>query len=238
MHGIDEDTALFVAGSPVRGRPKGNGMKTDELIHLLAADERPVQRTAIEQRFALATLAGIAGAAVLMLALFGLRPGLLATMALPMFWGKLAFAAALATAGLMLLRRMGRPGMAVGRTAAWLAVPPLLLWALAAFALAQVPSAERLPLVLGSTWRTCPFNIAALSVPAFVAGFWALKGAAPTRLAWAGAGAGLLAGALGALVYALHCPEMAAPFLAVWYLAGMAIPTALGAFLGPRLLRW
>ena len=49
---------------------------------------------------------------------------------------------------------------------------------------------------------------------------------------------GLLAGALGALVYALHCPEMATPFLAVWYLAGIAIPTALGAVLGPLLLRW
>ena len=70
------------------------------------------------------------------------------------------------------------------------------------------------------------------------ANLWALRGAAPTRLAWAGAGAGLLAGALGALAYALHCPEMAAPFLAVWYLAGMALPTLAGAWLGPRVLRW
>lgn len=213
-------------------------MKTDELIHLLAADDRPVQSTAIEQRFAKATLAGIAGAGLLMLAMFGLRPGLLATMALPMFWGKLVFAAALAAAGLVVVLRMARPGMAVGQAALWLAVPPLVLWALAGVALWQVSPDERMPLILGSTWRTCPISIAALSVPAFVAGFWALKGAAPTRLAWAGAGAGLLAGALGALVYALHCPEMAAPFLAVWYLAGMAIPTALGAVLGPRLLRW
>ncbi|WP_298214038.1 DUF1109 domain-containing protein [Acidovorax sp.] len=213
-------------------------MKTDELIYLLAADDRPVQSAAIEQRFAKATLAGIAGAGLLMLAMFGLRPGLLATMALPMFWGKLVFAAALAAAGLVLLLRLARPGMAVGQAALWLAVPPLVLWALAGVALWQVSPDERMPLILGSTWRTCPISIAALSVPAFVAGFWALKGAAPTRLAWAGAGAGLLAGALGALVYALHCPEMAAPFLAVWYLAGMAIPTALGAVLGPRLLRW
>ncbi|PJI99253.1 hypothetical protein CLU85_4095 [Acidovorax sp. 69] len=213
-------------------------MKTDELIHLLALDDRPVQNNAIERRFVVATLAGIAGAAVLMLALFGLRPDLLSTMALPMFWGKLVFAAALAAAGLALLRRMARPGMALGHAVPLLALPPLVLWAMALLALSQVSPAERLPLILGSTWRTCPFNIAALSVPAFVAGFWALKGAAPTRLAWAGAGAGLLAGALGALVYALHCPEMATPFLAVWYLAGMAIPTALGALLGPRLLHW
>lgn len=213
-------------------------MKTDELIHLLATDDRPVQPAAIERRFAVASAVGIAGAGGLMLALFGLRPDLLATMALPMFWGKLVFAAALAAAGLALLRRMARPGMPLGHAVLWLAVPPLVLWAMALGALWQVPAAERVPLILGSTWRTCPFNIAAPSVPAFVAGFWALKGAAPTRLAWAGAGAGLLAGALGALVYALHCPEMATPFLAVWYVVGMAIPTALGAILGPRLLRW
>lgn len=90
----------------------------------------------------------------------------------------------------------------------------------------------------GATWRTCPFNIAALATPALLALLWALRGAAPTRPAWAGAVAGLLAGALAVLVYALHCPEMAAPFVAVWYVVGMAIPTALGALLGPRLLRW
>jgi hypothetical protein len=31
---------------------------------------------------------------------------------------------------------------------------------------------------------------------------------------------------------------MEAPFLAIWYLLGMLIPTLLGALLGPRLLRW
>jgi hypothetical protein len=137
-----------------------------------------------------------------------------------------------------LLRRLARPGLGLGHSLALLALPPVVLWALAALVLGQAAPAERMALVLGSTWRSCPFNIAALSVPALAALFWALRGAAPTRLAWAGAGAGLLAGALGTLVYALHCPEMAAPFLAVWYLAGMALPTALGAFLGPRLLRW
>lgn len=44
--------------------------------------------------------------------------------------------------------------------------------------------------------------------------------------------------AVGALVYALRCPEMAAPFLGIWYLLGILIPTALGAMLGPPLLRW
>jgi hypothetical protein len=36
----------------------------------------------------------------------------------------------------------------------------------------------------------------------------------------------------------VHCPEMAAPFLGFWYILGMLIPTAVGALLGNRLLRW
>ncbi|MEO8407393.1 MAG: DUF1109 domain-containing protein, partial [Oxalobacteraceae bacterium] len=87
----------------------------------------------------------------------------------------------------------------------------------------------------GSTWATCPFNIAMLSIPAFIGIFWAMKGLAPTRLALAGASAGLLAGAVGAFAYAFHCPEMTAPFLGIWYLAGMTIPALVGALLGPRL---
>jgi hypothetical protein len=31
---------------------------------------------------------------------------------------------------------------------------------------------------------------------------------------------------------------MTAPFIGVWYLLGMLIPSAVGALLGPRLLRW
>ena len=98
--------------------------------------------------------------------------------------------------------------------------------------------AERTALIFGDTWKTCPFSIAMLSLPLLAATLWAMKGLAPTRLALAGASAGLLAGAMGALVYALHCPESTLPFLATWYVLGMAIPTLAGALLGPRLLRW
>ena len=70
------------------------------------------------------------------------------------------------------------------------------------------------------------------------AALWAMKGLAPTRLVLAGAASGLLAGAIGALIYALHCTEMEAPFLGAWYVVGMLIPTAAGAVLGPFLLRW
>lgn len=70
--------------------------------------------------------------------------------------------------------------------------------------------------------------------------FW-LKLGFPAALAGAGlagAGTGLLAGAVGAFAYAFYCPETAAPFLAIWYALGIAIPAALGALLGPRVLHW
>jgi hypothetical protein len=31
---------------------------------------------------------------------------------------------------------------------------------------------------------------------------------------------------------------MAPPFIGTWYVAGIAIPTLVGAALGPRVLRW
>jgi hypothetical protein len=65
-----------------------------------------------------------------------------------------------------------------------------------------------------------------------------MRSAAPTRPAVAGAAAGLLAGGLGATVYTLHCPELAAPFIGVWYVLGMAIPAAIGAVAGWFLPRW
>ncbi|MFN3376769.1 MAG: NrsF family protein [Burkholderiaceae bacterium] len=213
-------------------------MKTDDLIDWLAHDAPPVPRRAVPRRLGAGVALGLAGAAVLMAAVFGLRPELARMAAEPMFWGKLAYVTAVAAVALALLWRLGRPGARVG-AAPWALALPVGLMAWAAFAtLWQALPGERMALVLGSTWRTCPFNIALLSLPALGAALWALRGAAPTRLPAAGAAAGLLAGALGALAYALHCPELQAPFLLVWYLAGMAVPTVVGGWLGPRVLRW
>ena len=114
----------------------------------------------------------------------------------------------------------------------------MALSALALLALFNAAPEARAGLVMGSTWSSCAFNIALVCLPSFVGLLWALKGLAPTRPALAGACAGLLAAALGALVYALHCPEMQAPFLVVWYTLGMLLPTLAGAWVGAKLLRW
>lgn len=213
-------------------------MKTDDLVRMLATGAGGVEPGSARRRYATALGWGAFGATLLMAITLGVRPDLDAATRLPMFWIKLAFPAALAAGGLIAAMRLAHPGTGLGRVPMALALPVLAMWILAAIALIGAGASERGDLVFGGTWSSCPLYIAALSVPAFVAVLWAVRGLAPTRPALAGAASGLLAGAIGALIYALHCPEMAAPFLGIWYLAGMLIPAAVGALLGPRLLRW
>lgn len=213
-------------------------METGKLIAMLAKDAAPVAPGAVRRRYGAALAAGSAGALLLLLAWMGVRPDIAQAARDPMFWVKLALPVALLAVALAAATRLARPGARVGLAAEALLLPVGGIWILAGVALAAAAPGERMALVLGETWASCPFNIAALSVPAFAASFWAMKGLAPTRPAVAGAFSGLLAGSVGAAAYCLHCPEMAPPFLGTWYLLGMALPAVAGAVAGPRLLRW
>ena len=213
-------------------------MRTDDLIAVLAAGISPVDPAQADRRFFLKLGSGAVLALGAVLLFMGPRPDLADAASLPMFWIKLIFPASLALAGLMALRRLSYPGMRLGRAPVAAALPVAVVWVLAAVGLLSAPVGQRLALVLGETWVECPITIALLSVPALALALWATRELAPTRLALAGAAAGLFAGAAAAFAYALHCPETQAPFLAVWYVAGMLIPAAAGALLGRRLLRW
>jgi len=213
-------------------------MKTDDLVSMLAAGAGVVETGVLRRRFAAAFGAGLLGASLVLVFLLGINPEIAQIAKVPMFWTKLGYCAALAAAALWVAARLARPGARIGVRSAALAAPLLAMWLLALFALPVATPAGREALIFGGTWLACPFNIALLSLPLFAAFLWAMKGLAPTRLALAGAAAGLAAGTAGALVYALHCPELGAPFLALWYPLGMLIPAAAGALAGPRLLRW
>jgi hypothetical protein len=213
-------------------------MKTDDLISLLSTGIAPVDPRVSARRFARAIVLGGAGSLVLMAVIFGVRPDIGVMFRTPIFWAKMAFPASLALATLFLAARQARPGMAAGKLWAAPAVPVLVVWSAAAAVLYLTPPAARMPLVMGHTWRTCPFNILLLSVPAFVAVFWAIRGLAPTRLRHAGAAGGLLAATIATMAYCFHCPEMSVAFWAVWDLLGMLLASLAGALLGPRFLRW
>ena len=213
-------------------------MKTSDLIALLAADLVPVGANATGRRYGLALVFGASSATLMMLVLLGVRADLADAALLPMFWLKLLFVACIAASGLLAAARLSQPGARVGLEPAVLAAPVPFVWGMAAWTLLEAGAAERVDLVLGRTWGQAPFNIFMLSIPALVAAFWAMRELAPIRLAFAGAAAGMFAGGIGAIAYSFHCTEMAAPFFGIWYFAGVLYPVAVGAALGPILLRW
>lgn len=213
-------------------------MKTDDLISMLAAGASPVESGAATRRLRRAMAWSLPCAALLMAIFLGVRPDLREAALLPMFWLKFLFPVGVAALAFAIAQRLSRPGVRLGHLPAALAAAFIALWLAGAIILGMAAPSQRGEMLFGESWDSCPFNIAFLSVPLFAAAMWAMKGLAPTRLSLAGAAAGLLAGAVAAAVYALHCPEMQPPFIGVWYVAGMLIPTAAGAIAGPRLLRW
>jgi hypothetical protein len=213
-------------------------MKTETLIDLLATGAGPAQRYPVARRFGAAIAFGVASGFAILLATLGINPALGDFLLLPAFWIKLIFAVALTFSGFVASVRLARPGVAVGRVK-WLAAAAVAaLWVLALIVITDAEPAARAQLVLGNSWSVCPFRIALLSAPMLAASIWAMRGLAPTNQALAGGALGLLSGALGASIYCLHCPELAPPFLAVWYVLGILIPTLVGSAVGGPLLRW
>ncbi len=54
----------------------------------------------------------------------------------------------------------------------------------------------------------------------------------------AGAGAGLLAAAIGATLYATHCPDDSPLFVASWYGLATLVVVIIGSIAGSKWLRW
>lgn len=213
-------------------------MKTQDLVLMLARDAGPVASNVALRRFGLALAGGLVGSVLLLFSLLRIRADLAEAILQPLFWVKIGFLISLFAISLFAAFRLSRPGSAVAQLYRLMATPLLLMGALALLALCLAAPDQRAQLFFGETWRYCPVLIAVLSVPAFAAMLWAMRGLAPTYPRRAGFTAGLLAGALAALVYSLHCPEGGFPFIGFWYVLGMLIPACAGAWLGERLLRW
>lgn len=211
-------------------------MRTEQLVELLARQAGPAPRWVVERRLASAIAVGALASAAAAIAGLGLNPGLSGMgVALAI---KIAYVGGLLLGAAWLADRASRPGVPL-RSAIWSLA--LVIAAMAVFAMAvldSAPEGTRLDLLLGRSWASCPGRVAILSVPALAVTLWTMRGLAPTRLRLAGLAAGTVAGSLGALGYALYCPELSPLFVLVWYTLGILIPAGLGALLGPWLLRW
>ena len=212
-------------------------MKTNDLIALLATDtlqpQKPVRQQLLRQLLLGALVCG-----VLLLAVFGLNPQMDQMAVHPAFITKMLWLTALMGFSLYGLFRLARPGVTAGATLKGIGLTLLAMVSLGLVQWLQTHTNERMAQWMGSSWEICALSIAALSLPVLVALLWALRQLAPTRPALTGAVAGMLAGSLAACIYSLHCIETSLTFFAIWYVAGMALTTVLGAVLGARVLRW
>lgn len=210
-------------------------MRTDDLVRLLAADAR--QTTPLRTAVLLAAIAGGAVACLAFLAVIGARPDLLSAMLNPQVTFKFAFAASVATAAIAYGLRAIRPGVRPSSVA--FGLPVLILLVIGVIAEASVtPPAAWPAATLGSHPWTCVGLILATSLLPIAALLQAMRAGAPARPGAAGAAAGLGGGAIGAMVFALYCPNDSVLFVAIWYVLALTIACALGAALGARRLAW
>lgn len=211
-------------------------MKTPDLIAALAADR--VRQPPVGRTLGVALVIALAISLLLYLAAVGPRPGLLDLLGTPRVTFKILWTVALACVATGVLLRMGSPGRRSGAALASLAVVLAALGIAVAVELVLLPSELWAPRWQGSNATWCLRIIPMLSLAPLAGALFVLRRAAPTRPALAGAAAGLVAGALGAALYATHCPDDSPLFVASWY--GLAIlgVTLLGGCLGSRVLRW
>ena len=213
-------------------------MNTDSLIEVLARDVSPVPRHAASRRLLFGLLAGATLTLLLIAIALGFRSDLGVAMHGFSFWMKWIYTISLGFGAIAMVARVARPEPVKLRRFWPVAIPFVLLAAVAIAEMAHVPPGNWLAMWLGHTWKKCPWLVLMLSAPIFIGLLWSFRRLAPTRLRAAGAAAGLAAGAWAATLYCLHCPEVSALFVMSWYSLGIMLAAAVGALVGPRVLRW
>lgn len=211
-------------------------MKTDELISLLASDRlvaAPPGRTLVRDWSCGAVLALLAVVLTL-----GMRQDIGQALTTLRFALKPLFTLSLAATAAGLLWRLARPAAPLRGWPRALLLAPALLAVAVGVELYVVPSRQWAERAVGHNALWCLLLIPLLSLLPLACGILSLRKAAPTRPLLSGAVAGLLAGALAATAYALHCTDDSPLFVALWYSLALGVACALGALAGSRLLRW
>jgi hypothetical protein len=213
-------------------------MKTDDLIAALVADNgRRVMPFA--QRLVLAVLAGLCIAAVIYFAgLGGPRADLAQATASARFLLKVGIVLVLLATAARVAAEVIRPTWTPDLSTLVLLAAPVLVVAAVLGELVVVPPAEWWARLMGHNALLCLSFIPLLSLGPLAAVLFAMRSGAPSEPRSAGAVAGLVAGGVGATLYATHCVDDSPLFVATWYPIGIAVITLLGSAIGARVLKW
>ena len=213
-------------------------MKTDDLVAFLSTNPEPVDRSSVVRTLCVALAVGMVVALGIAFVGLGVRSDLMTARALIFLVVKLAFAVGIVSLTLVYLTRLARPGGERKTPSFLIAMPFLIIVFLAAISLGFAPTSHWDKMIVGDQWLECLVSVPIIAIVPFAISIWAVRRAAPTNLARTGAFAGLLAGGVSAMAYALLCTDDSLPFVAVWYGGTILLCTLAGAALGPRLLRW
>ena len=213
-------------------------MKTDDLVAALSARIEPVSHRLVSWTMGIALLAAAVVTLGMMLAGLGIRADLMTARALTFLVLKLAFAVGVVGVSSTYLMRLARPGGERRTSSIRIMMPFAAIVLLAAVSLGLAPSSHWDEMVMGDQWLECLLSVPIIAIVPFTIIVAAMRKAPPTNQERTGALAGLIAGGVSAMGYALHCTDDSLPFIAIWYGGTIVLCTLAGAALGPRLLRW
>ena len=192
-------------------------MKTDDLIALLSTNPEPVDRRSVARTLHVALAAGLIVSLGIALAALGVRSDLITARAFVFLLLKLAFTVGVVGVASLYLTRVARPGGERKTSAVLVAIPFGAIAVLSVISLGFAPSSHWDKMIVGDQWLECLLSIPIIAIVPFAVTIFAVRRAAPTNLVLAGAVAGLIAGGVSAMAYALHCTDDSLPFVAVWY---------------------
>lgn len=211
-------------------------METANLIDRLAQNLEPIQKA--RRSIWLFTVLTCAVLVVMIISTLMLGPRDFAHGGVTMMLLKVGFAASLVLLGARLISRLSKPDQCARPTDA-IVLAPIIFIALMAIREVLGDEGPHVGHLLNSGWVVCVVSIPLLaSIPYGLIAFVIRRFGAPTDLTSAGLYAGLTAGGIGALGYALHCNDDSLAFIAVWYVVAIMLCGIVGRALGSRLLRW
>ncbi len=210
-------------------------MKTSELIEALATDMK--WESSPTRIIILSVSLGSALSFIGLWATIGMREDLGTALYTWRFDLKLAVIALVFVLAMIDTVKLVRP---TGRhlPGALNSLPIWILLSAACVELTLVPADAWHSSLVGTNAVLCLVAIPALSLAPLFFIFVAMRSAAPRCPISAGAAAGRLAAAIGALFYGLHCFDDSPLFVITWYTLAVAPIVAIAAVYGRFRLRW
>lgn len=213
-------------------------MRTDELAALLATGAAAEMRPHPLRGLLIAAALGLVIALGAVWSVLGFNPAL-ADAALSFWFAiKVGFTIAVVAGAFALSRALLSPMNAAPTRPMLAAAAPFGAVLTVAAGAALFGGPEQARSVVDGPFLHCLIFIPLFALAPFALLTLALRDGAPADPAFAGAAAGLLAGALSATAYAFYCPVDAVPYVAVWYGLALVLCARAGGLAGARLLRW